>query len=284
MSNAAEKQEIQVIPPAASTAITPMSLLNQAVANGNIELAERLMTLQERFEKNEARKSFDNAMASAKASIPVIFKNRQVNYGNTNYSHEDLAEISRTIDPILASVGLSYRFRTLSDNTTVTVTCIISHRDGHAEENSLTGAHDVSGSKNKIQAVGSTITYLQRYTLKAALGLSAAADDDARKGKRQNPHVTEPSDVIEPIEQDEQGNPINNIPLGDPEVTRLSKAMAKPEFAAMQSEIRAIVTEAALKTWGDTNANRVATLPYDWQEFLRDVYRGQLTHLKSIKK
>lgn len=282
--SAAEKQEIQVIAPAASTAITPMNLLNQAVASGNIELAEKLMSLHERWERNEARKAFDTAMSRAKAEIPVIFKNRQVNYGNTTYSHEDLAEISRTIDPILANCGLSYRFRTLSDNQTVTVTCIISHRDGHSEENSLTGAHDVSGSKNKIQAVGSTITYLQRYTLKAALGLSAASDDDARKGKRQNPHVTAPSDVIEPIEYDEQGRPIDNIPLGDPQVERLTKAMAKPEFAAMQSEIRAVVTEAGLKDWADKNANRVATLPNDWQEFIRDVYRGQRDYLKSIKK
>jgi len=281
--SAIEKQEIQVIPATSST-ITPMNLLTQAVASGNIELAEKLMSLQERWEKNEARKAFDNAMAAAKSEIPVILKNRQVTYGNTTYNHEDLAEISRTIDPILAASGLSYRFRTLSDNQTVTVTCIISHRDGHSEENSLTGAHDVSGSKNKIQAVGSTITYLQRYTLKAALGLSAASDDDGRKGKRQNPHVTEPSDVIEPIQYDEQGNPIDNIPLGAPEITRLSKSMAKPEFAAMQSEIRKITSEKSLKDWGDINANRVATLPNDWQEFIRDVYRGQRDHLKGTTK
>lgn len=283
MTATAAKQEVQVIDTAAN-AVTPMNLLNQAVANGNIDLAEKLMGLQERWEKNEARKAFDNAMARAKSEIPVIFKNRQVNYGNTTYSHEDMAEISRTIDPILATCGLSYRFRTSSDASTVTVTCIISHRDGHSEENSLAGAHDVSGSKNKIQAVGSTITYLQRYTLKAALGLSAASDDDGRKSKRQNPHVTKPEDVIEPIEYDEQGRPIDNIPLGAPEIERLSKTMAKPEFAAMQSEIRGITTLVSLKEWADTNANRVATLPNDWQEFIRDVYRGQREHLRASAK
>lgn len=31
-----------------------------------------------------------------------------------------------------------------------------------------------------IQQVGSTITYLQRYTLKAALGLAASQDDDGK--------------------------------------------------------------------------------------------------------
>lgn len=60
----------------------------------------------------------------------------------------------------------------------VTVTCIISHRDGHFEENTLSAGRDESGNKNSIQAVGSTLTYLQRMTLKASLGLAASDDDD----------------------------------------------------------------------------------------------------------
>jgi hypothetical protein len=60
------------------------------------------------------------------------------------------------------------------------VTCVISHGDGYFEENSLAAAQDDSGNKNSIQAVGSTVTYLERYTLKAALGLAVATDDDAQ--------------------------------------------------------------------------------------------------------
>src|SRR5690606_38683655 len=79
--------------------------------------------------------------------------------------------------------GLSYRFRTTSDlNQPVAVTCIVSHAAGHYEENTLSGPRDDSGNKIAIQQVGSTITFLQRYTLKAALGLAAAADDDDGRG------------------------------------------------------------------------------------------------------
>ena len=35
----------------------------------------------------------------------------------------------------------------------------------------------MSGSKNSIQAVGSTVTYLQRYTLLAVTGLAAKGQD-----------------------------------------------------------------------------------------------------------
>jgi hypothetical protein len=60
------------------------------------------------------------------------------------------------------------------------VTCIVSHRLGYFEENTLVGPRDDSGNKNSLQQVGSTLTYLQRMTLKAALGLAASDDDDAR--------------------------------------------------------------------------------------------------------
>jgi hypothetical protein len=161
---------------------TPMDLLMQAVSGGNIELAEKLMGLQERWERNQARKAFDNAIASAKSTMPVIVKNRDVNFGQgkTSYKFEDLATIAKAVDPILAEHGLSYRFRTNSEATGVTVTCIVSHRDGHSEENSLTAGFDTSGSKNAIQALGSAVTYLQRYTLKAALGLASSTDDDGQ--------------------------------------------------------------------------------------------------------
>lgn len=179
-------EKVNIIPEATAV-LTPMELLDRAFnSNAAPETLERLMALQERWEKNQARKAFDEAMAAAKAEIPTITKNREVDFqsskGRTNYRHEDLAEIARTVDPILSKHGLSYRFRATSNlNEPVTVTCILSHRSGHSEETTLSAGRDDSGNKNSIQGVGSTITYLQRYTLKAALGLAASNDDDGSK-------------------------------------------------------------------------------------------------------
>lgn len=166
-------------------AMTPMNLLEKAVASGNLDMAAKMMDLHERWERNQARKAFDEAMAAAKSEIPTITKNREVDFtsqkGRTHYRHEDLAEIAKTVDPILAKHGLSYRFRATSEaNAPVTVTCVVSHRLGHSEEITLSAGRDESGNKNSIQAVGSAITYLQRYTLKAALGLAASNDDDGK--------------------------------------------------------------------------------------------------------
>ncbi len=177
-------------PAGTSVAITPMEMLDRAVSNGaSIETLEKLMALQERWERNNARRAFDAAMALARAELPIIIKNREVDFttakGRTNYVYEDLASIAKAVDPILAKHGLAYRFRTTQDGGTVTVVCILSHRDGYSEENSLSAARDDSGNKNSIQGVGSTVTYLQRYTLKAGLGLSATKDDDAAATKEE---------------------------------------------------------------------------------------------------
>ncbi len=179
------------MPPAHPVVQTPMALLTHAVQNGaSVETMEKLMALHERWEAGQARKAYDAAMASAKAEIPVIAKNRTVDFtstkGRTHYRHEDLAEVARTVTPILAKFGLSYRFRTAANiGEPVSVTCIISHRDGHCEEVTLLGPRDESGNKNSIQAVGSTLTYLQRMTLKAALGLAASDDDDGKSSEPQ---------------------------------------------------------------------------------------------------
>lgn len=163
---------------------TPMELLNQAVSGGaNVEVLAKLLDLQERWEGSQARKAFEAAMADAKAEIPPIRKNKHVGFraknggASTDYDHEDMAEIARTVDPILGKHGLSYRFRTAQADR-ITVTCIVTHRDGHFEETTLSCGADSSGNKNSIQAIGSAVTYLQRYTLKAALGLAASSDDD----------------------------------------------------------------------------------------------------------
>lgn len=183
----------------ASSVATPMQMLERALTSGaSVEMMEKLLTLQERWEANNARKAFDAAMAAAKQSLPLIVKNREVDFtsskGRTHYRHEDLAGIAKQVDPILAEHGLSYRFRTQVEGPMVTVTCIVSHRDGYSEENSLSAGRDESGNKNHIQAVGSTITYLQRYTLKAALGLAASQDDDGRG--------SEPPETITPEQED----------------------------------------------------------------------------------
>jgi len=165
----------EISPP--SNTINPMQMVQQALASGaGIEVLTKLMDLQERWEKTQARKDFDEAIAAAKAQIKPVARNKK---GHNDKRYADFAAYAREVDPILADHGLSYRFRTDQDDR-IKVTCILSHKSGHSETNTLAGPADSSGSKNAIQAIGSTLTYLQRYTLTQALGLAASDDDDGR--------------------------------------------------------------------------------------------------------
>lgn len=164
---------------------TPAELIMAAVtANTDLDKLKGLMELQERWEANEARKAFHKAMSDFKAVNIEIEKDKKVGYktdkGSVGYSHASLANVVRTITKELSKYGLSASWRT-AQNGTISVTCKITHVLGHSEETTLSAPSDTSGSKNAIQAIGSTISYLERYSLLAVLGLATSdMDDDAQ--------------------------------------------------------------------------------------------------------
>jgi hypothetical protein len=169
-------ENVRQIEPQALVTMTPMDMLARAVQSGaDLDMIEKLMNLQERWEAGNARKAFEESLAKAKGEIPVIIRNAS---GHNSKKYADFAAIAKVIDPILARHGLSYRFRTTQTDK-ISVTCVL-FGHGHSEETTLSGPADASGSKNAIQAIGSTLTYLQRYSLVQALGLAAAEDDDGR--------------------------------------------------------------------------------------------------------
>ena len=163
----------------ATTTTTPAELLRLAVEQGgSIEAMSALMDMQLKWEANEARKAYHAAMAAFKAAPPTVRKDREVKYGNTNYKHATLANVTATISSALSQHGLTASWRTDQAGGQVSVTCTITHELGHSESTSLTAPADNSGSKNAIQAIGSAVTYLQRYTLLALTGLAATDQDD----------------------------------------------------------------------------------------------------------
>lgn len=157
----------------------------------------KLMDLQERWEAGQARKAYVAAMTAFKQEAPAVLKkNDTVDFttqkGRTRYNYANLGSIVQEITAILGKHELSASWSTHQDGNNVTVTCHVTHIAGHRESVTLTGPIDESGNKNRIQAVGSTVTYLQRYTLLAALGLATGEDDDNAGGNGQHPEMKEP--------------------------------------------------------------------------------------------
>lgn len=159
----------------------PDAMIIMAMQKGYTpELIEKMMQLQERHEATVARKAYHEAMAAFKANPPEIEKDRTVSFGagKTAYSHASLANVTDKINRALSQQGLSAAWKTAQSDAGVTVECSITHRLGHSESTSLTAMPDTSGSKNSIQAIGSTITYLERYSLLALTGLATHDQDD----------------------------------------------------------------------------------------------------------
>jgi hypothetical protein len=199
---------ISQVPALQSESASVLGMIERVARDPSVDIDKmnQLMSWRKEMIADQRRAAFDEAMASAKAEIPVIHKNREVDFtsakGRTNYRHEDLAEIARTVSPILAKYGLSYRYRVSSNvNEPIMVTCIVSHKSGHFEETTLGAGRDDSGNKNSIQQVGSTLTYLQRMTLKAALGLAASDDDDGKASAAVEEYVP-PEGSISPDQVD----------------------------------------------------------------------------------
>ena len=105
-----------------------------------------------------------------------------VDFGNTHYSHATLDEVSGKITTALSAVGISHKWAVEQADGQISVSCILTHSQGHSEATTLRAGADTSGSKNAIQAIVSAVTYLQRYTLLAATGLAVAGSDNDGKG------------------------------------------------------------------------------------------------------
>ena len=185
-----QKQELQTMELQTSVT-TPDQLLAMAVQQGaDIDKLEKLMALQERWDANEARKAYIGAITAFKNNPPEIFKNKHVDYND--YNHATLDNVVDSITKGLSENGLSHRWDIAQDANQVTVTCVITHQLGHSESVPLSAPHDTSGKKNSIQAIASTISYLQRYTLLAATGCATKEMDNDGYGAPQSQMNPEP--------------------------------------------------------------------------------------------
>lgn len=175
-------QLIEDAPPAVRGVVTtPVDLLRIAVESGaDLDKLERLMALQERWEKAEAAKSYSVAFAAFKAEAVVLMRDKTINAGPlTGKKYAGLAGVIDAITPALTKHGLSASWRLTKDEPGwLEVACTLKHVGGHSETVTMGGPPDAGGAKNAIQARASTVSYLERYTLKAICGVAESDDDD----------------------------------------------------------------------------------------------------------
>jgi hypothetical protein len=154
------------------------TLIEIAMEKGDLEKIEKYMDLKIKWEANEAKKAFVRAMSEFKSTAPTIYKDKtNKQYGSKYVS---VGNLINTVTPELSKHGLSARFE-LEQNGIIKVTCIVTHALGHSESTFAQAPADASGSKNSLQQIKSTITYLRIVTFENLLGIVSAdgnMDDD----------------------------------------------------------------------------------------------------------
>lgn len=254
--------------PQSAVAITPMTMLSMAVSqNADLDKLERLMELQSRWELNEARKAFNTAMGEFKSEGVTVGKDATVKYGTTSYVHATLGNVCGVVGAALAKHGLSHRWNIQQGDGRIKVTCILSHTLGHSESVTLEAGSDTSGSKNSIQAIASTVTYLERYTLLAATGTATAEQDDDGRGfgvestGEIKEKIIQPQAKSKPPAQANQ--PSNNALAEAGEVAYLKNKIA----ALKETKIEDLLAESGLTT--------LDNLSKDGFVALRDALKGK---------
>lgn len=146
----------------------------------DIDKMERLMEMQERVIAREAKTAYAVALAQLQPLLPVISERGKIlnKQGETQSTYAYWEDVNEQIRPLLSEAGFSLSFRTGRAGSEITVTGVLTHREGHSEETTITLPADGSGNKNAVQAVASSTSYGKRYTAFALLNITTKGEDD----------------------------------------------------------------------------------------------------------
>lgn len=167
---------VAAVPDASSESATILSVIQRAAADPacDIEKMERLMAMHERMQDRQAETTFNAAMAEMQIELPSIAERGKTNNGK----YATFEDINDVVKPIMQKHGFAISFRVEHVQNGVKVTGVLMHRGGHREETTMLLPSDTSGSKNAVQAVGSSVSYGKRYVMSAMLNITTRGEDD----------------------------------------------------------------------------------------------------------
>ena len=190
---------------------SPAGMMLAALSQGaSLEQVEKMMDLQERWEKREAEKAFRDAFAAFRGENIIIPKTKYVDRGRGGSFHQaEYDQVCGRISPALSRHGFSFRHDQKfgskkwvtdgveSDIAWVFVTCYLEHKAGHAETLTLEGPPGDLTVNTPTQNMQVTASYLKRQSLLAITGTATGGEDDEGKMRQ-----TDDADLLEPLRTD----------------------------------------------------------------------------------
>lgn len=255
--NAVAKQ-VETAPPAAQSAHI-YSLVERIMMDKEIpvERAHQAWEFYQKVEAEHARKAYLEAKAAFKANAPVIVKDKQNKQFNDS-AYASIGNVVNTSNEVLARFGLDASWE-FEQSDRIKVTCVLRHVQGHAERVTLSAPPDASGSKNPLQQIKSTITYLKLSTFEAVTGIATSEGN-----------------------LDDDGN-------GFSDKKRKSSSAAKKDgtdrlFNEIKLEFETAISVDHLQHLKETRWPEVETMPVRWYGLLEDAYSDRFDELAAAQK
>lgn len=186
--SALAKTEAQEIAAPADFAGGLLTIIERAARDPNVDVdkMERLFALQERVQERVAKQLFVEAKVAMRSELPeitrkghIVIRDKQTNAITQDTAFARFEDIHEAVTPVLTRHGFDLSYRNgLAPDGKVRVTTILSHVAGHQEETEFDLPHDSSGSKNSVQAVGSSTSYGKRYGTLSILNIKVCGEDD----------------------------------------------------------------------------------------------------------
>lgn len=184
-------------------------IANAATRPETIPAIRELNELRVAEIQRQARVAYSADFAQMQPKLPTIDRNGRIEIRKKDKDGErngDVqqsspyaywADILEACSPHMLEhgFGISFRQKSMPDGK-IEVTGILEHRDGHREENSIALIHETSGSKNPVQAIGSSLSYGMRYMGIMLLGVASKEHDD-NKGSPEGPQYITADQVVE---------------------------------------------------------------------------------------
>jgi len=124
---------------------------------------------------SESIKNIAPAMTKVTEEIKDAYKEKE----GFGYQYAPLDQVLKIVRPILAKNDLSLIQSERFDEDKVVVETLLLHKSGEWIMTEVSAPYEKLRGMNSYQITGSALTYLRRYGLSAAVGMTADEDNDA---------------------------------------------------------------------------------------------------------
>jgi len=159
--------------------------------NAGVEVLERIMALQERWDERQARKAYIQSMADFQSKCPIIKRKKEggkTKTGEVAYKYAPIEDMVEQTKELIAECGFSYFLNTpvyiqKEGISGLEVQMTISHIMGHSEVfTQFMPFVTKTGVMSDPQVYGATQSYAKRYVFANGFGIMTGEDDTDAMG------------------------------------------------------------------------------------------------------